>query len=224
MSRVSGRTTAARHRQVHMAAAVAREAVMQLHVEHALALIHLAAGRVPELRILEIYLRLLDLSGVAAEAVANRVLAALGGAHPEHAVRALSGLDDGRSTDTAGDDVAADDRSLMRTLRRRLRGRVHDELRTAIELQVGVVKTALLATHVSHAHGFVRMLADTHDTAGACAAYTANVHVPPALAGVLYMLVLDRIAAENPAAGSLTIHRPTGIRAAAGGPRQLSIG
>jgi hypothetical protein len=174
-------------REVQLAAAVAREAVLQLHADHALALIRHASGRVPELRMLEIYMRLLELSGPAAEAVANRVLATLG--HVRNRTRLLD-------SDSSGDD-AADDATLFRMLRRRLRGRVHDALRREVELSAGVAKTALLRTHVAHARGFVRLLAGSHGVAEACACYTDHVEMPKPLASVLCMLVLDRIAAEE---------------------------
>ncbi|CAN5774807.1 hypothetical protein BH23GEM9_BH23GEM9_25600 [soil metagenome] len=205
MRRSTEKGTAAKSRAVQVAAAVAREAVVTLHVEHALALIRHAAGRVTEMRMLEIYLRLLGLTGPAGEAVGNRVLASLG----HMPLRGDTRLDAGRSGSSGasdsvpddggrgGDVVDNDDGSLLRMLRRRLRGRVHDKLRRTVELQVGVAKAALLETHVSHAHGFVRLLADTHGMSEACVLYSEMVHMPPSLAAVLYMLVVDRIAAEE---------------------------
>jgi hypothetical protein len=196
------KATGSRNRAVQVAAAVAREAVQQLHVEHALALIRHGAGRFSELRMLEIYLRLLELSGPDGEGIANRVLASLGRAQSLHGTRVVSGMSSaqGEAHGAADDDVVADDHSLLRTLRRRLRGRVHDELRRTVELQVGVARTALLETHVRHARGFVELLAHTHTIADACGLYTAMVEMPPSHEAVLYMLVLDRIAAEESSA------------------------
>jgi hypothetical protein len=182
------RLTAARSQELQVAAAVAREAVVQLHADHALDLIRCASGRVAELRMLDIYSRLLELSGPAEEVVANRVLAALG------RTRAASAAA-GTFREAEGDDVAADDHSLLRTLRRRLRGRVHDVLRRTVELRVGVVNAALLELHVTHACGFVALLDGSRGIVEACRRYRELVPMPSSLAGVLYLLVLDRLAA-----------------------------
>jgi hypothetical protein len=202
--RITARKLAAgKGRKLQVAAAVAREAVVQLHVAHALDLIRHAAGRVPDLRMLGIYIRLLDLSGPGEEVVTNRVLASLDGARPVADPRSVvfRDMQAEHAADTADADVVDADRSLLRTLRRRLRGRVHDELRRTVELRTGVAKVALLDTHVTHACGFVRLLAESHTIADACAVYAEMVSVPPSLAGVLYIMVLDRIAAdEAPAA------------------------
>jgi hypothetical protein len=192
----SRKLSAATARELQVAAAVAREAVQQLHVEHALELIRCADGQVSDLRMLDIYLRLLDLTGPGGDAVANRVLASLGRTRAPALGRAGAFRDEGEP-----EDVVADDRSLLRLLRRRLRGRVHHELRRTVELRTGVVHAALLDLHSGHALGFVGLLADTHTIGQACSVYTSMVQLPPTLAAMLYVMVLDRIAAnESPAA------------------------
>jgi hypothetical protein len=196
------KSAASSRRELQVAAAVAREAVLELHAEGALSLIRHAEGRVSELRMLEIYVRILELPGPVAEAMANRVLAVLGRSqsvgigHGMTGVNARQEGEPGRRTPVADADVV-EDRSVFRTLRRRLRGRVHDELRRTVELQTGVARVALLDTHARHAHGFARLLAETHDIAAACGVYTEMVDVPRPLAAVLYIMVLDRIAAEE---------------------------
>ncbi|MEX2609180.1 MAG: hypothetical protein WEA24_04480 [Gemmatimonadota bacterium] len=185
----SGKLPAAVLRDLQVAAAVAREAVAQLHVERALELIRHAEGRVPDLRMLDIYMRLLDVSGPAGEILATRVLASL--ERPPGAATARA------AAPPAADEEVQDDRSLLRLLRRQLRGRVHDDLRRAVVLHTGVVQTALLETHVRHANGFVKLVAERRTIHEACILYTEMVPVPPTLAAVLYMLVLDQIAAEE---------------------------
>jgi hypothetical protein len=204
----SRKLSAAKSQELQVAAAVAREAVVQLHADHALELIRCAAGRVTELRMLQIYIRLLELAGPAEEVVANRVLAALGRTHTdaEEAGVTVDPVD----TEYTGD--VASEGSLLRTLRRRLRGRVHDALRRTVELRVGVVNAMLLQTHVAHARGIAALLADTHGVAEACRRYTELVQMPSALAGVLYVMVLDRIAAEEAGSGW-----PAAQQASAGG-------
>jgi hypothetical protein len=180
---------AGRNRELQVAAAVAREAVVELHVSHALELIRAAAGTVPELRMLDIYIRLLELAGPTEETVANRVLAALG-----HTRAGSPPFGDGGAD---AELPADDDASLLRNVRRRLRGRVNPSLRRVVELRTGATKIALLDIHVRHATGFVQLLADTHGIEEACATYVTFVPMPAPLASVLYLLVVDRIAAEE---------------------------
>jgi hypothetical protein len=175
----SRKLSAANREAVEVAAALAREAVIQLHVDHALALVRHATGRVGPLRMLDIYIRVLDLSGTTAEIVANRVLAALG---------------TGRARGTGERGASDDDASVLSVLRRRLRGRVHDELRRTVELTMGVVQKELLELHAARAHGFVNLVAGTHDIDLACALYHEHVRMPQPLADVLYIHVLARVA------------------------------
>ena len=190
----SRKLSASARRELDVAAAVAREAVLQLHVERALVLIRLANARIPLTRALDIYLRLQMLSGPAADMICNRVLASFGPAR-----NTVGPVASPAANDRADDDDPdyADERSLFRTVRRRLRGRVNDELRREIELHMGVTRVALLDLHVRHAHGFVRMLAGAHDIAAACAVYTEMLNVPVSLAPVLYIMVLDRVATDE---------------------------
>lgn len=188
--KTSGKLSATRRRELQVAGAVAREAIISLHVERALELIQHAAGRVPALRMLDIYLRLLGLTGATAEVVTNRVLAAIGRKGvTENAEAAL--LSD------AHDEGGGEERSLLRTLKGRLRGRVHDALRRTVELHTGATQAALLDLHVKHARAFVGMVADSHAIEAACQLYAELVHVPATLAPVLYILVLDELAAEE---------------------------
>jgi hypothetical protein len=190
-ARHTGKAPAARRGELDVAAAVAREAVIQLHVERSLQLIELVTDRVPALRALDIYARLLSLTGTTREMVMNRVLAALGQA---------AGLPSAGREPAAVSAAAAsqeDPSSMWAMLRRRLRGREHDELRRAVELHTGATLKALLDVHVEHAYRFVVLLGEGTRMDHACDTYTELVEVPAALAGVLYPLVLDRIAAEE---------------------------
>jgi hypothetical protein len=190
-ARNNGKPAGARRSELEVAAAVAREAVVQLHVERGLQLIDLASGRVAATRALDIYVRLLSLSGTMREMVVNRALAALGqaGGVPPRAVR-----EDVVAAETAH-DVAS--RSAWGMLRRRLRGRVHDELRRAVELHTGVTQKALLELHVQHARRFVALLGDSVRMDEACGIYTEFVQVPTHMTAILYPLVLDRVAADE---------------------------
>lgn len=188
--RTTGTKAAMRH-EIELAAAAAREAVVQLHVERARNLIDHAMDRVPVRRMLDIYMRLQKLAGTDADVVATRVFASMApGADVAREKLPARSVD-------AQVETVPDEESLLAMLRRRLRGRIHGELRRTVELQTGVTQTMLLELHVRHAHNFVRILGDTHGISDACALYTEHVPTPSHLAGVLYTLVLNRLAVEE---------------------------
>jgi hypothetical protein len=181
--------TLAKRRELEVAAAVARDEIMQFHISSALRLIELAAGRVSAKRMVAIYIRLHSISGALAELLTYSVLAAIG-------QRATQGS--GPSLVVEGEDsVPSDARALLRILRGRLRGRVHHELRRMIELAMGAAQVGLIDIHVHHALRFTRDLAETHDTAHAVEIYAAMTDVPAGIRPMLYAMVLDRLAAEE---------------------------
>src|SRR5688572_17923198 len=73
-----GKLTAEKRRELMVSAAVAREAILQMHVVRAMRLIELSGNRVSVMRIISIYTRLHDLGKMDIEALANRLLALLG--------------------------------------------------------------------------------------------------------------------------------------------------
>jgi hypothetical protein len=178
-----------KRRELQVAAAVAREAILELHLNRALRLIELADQRVSAVRILNIYLRLQGLVGASAEVLANRVLASLG-------QRGRKGLTPSLFVE-GEDESEPNQRSFWHVVRDRLRGRVHDDLRRWVELHTGATHVALLDAHVRHALGFVRELAETHTIEDACATYCELAEVPVSLAAPVYMFVLDRLATEE---------------------------
>jgi hypothetical protein len=195
----------AKRRELEVAAAVARDEIMQFHISSALRLIELAAGRVSAGRMVAIHLRLHGIHGAVAELLTYSVLAALG-------QRASQGTT--ASLVVEGEEsVPRDARSLLRILRGRLRGRVHHELRRAVELAMGAAQIGLLDIHVQHALRFVHDLKETHDTAQAVELYAAMTEVSQATRPYLYAFVLDRLAADelpayNPAANDQAVTPP----------------
>ena len=183
------RIPVAQWRELEVAAAVAREAVMQLHVARALKLIDLAGNRVSALRMLGIYIRVQGLSGASAEMLAHRTLAAVG--HRVNKGPTASLFVEGEAEPEDGRH------SLIRVVKDRLRGRVHDDLRRWVELQTGATQVALLELHVRHAYNFVRDLAATHTIADACLLYSELAEVPTTMQSTLYMFVLDKFAADE---------------------------
>ena len=183
------RMSVARRRELEVAAAVAREAVTQFHVTSAISLIELAAGRVSAVRMLEIYLRMHNITGPEGELLAYSVLAALG--HQAARGKAASLVVDGE------DPVARENSSVFRVLKSRLRGRVHHDLRRWVELATGAAQAGLIEIHTRHAVRFARDLADTHSVSQACTIYTEMAGVPAPLRDSLYIHLLDRLASEE---------------------------
>lgn len=185
----SRKVSVARWRELEVAAAVAREAVMQMHVARALKLIDLAGARVSVVRMLGIYVRVQGLTGASAEMLAHRALAAVGHRVNKGPVASLFVEGEASPDDGHG--------SWFHLVRKRLRGRVHDDLRRWVELQTGATQVALLELHVRHARNFVRELAETHSIADACALYAEMADVAAHMQPTLYMFVLDRLAADE---------------------------
>lgn len=185
--RRSRKLSVSKRRELELAAAVAREEAVQFHVTSALEFIRLGTDKVPPERMLDIYLRLHGMAGAHAELLAYRVLAALGQRAPADAPPFVE----------SEPAPPADPSSLLGSVRKRLRGRVHHELRRWIELATGAAKAGLLELHVRHAIRFARDLAQTHSVAQASALYAGMAGVPAGLEDPLYILLLDRLAAEE---------------------------
>lgn len=188
-SRKSARIpNAAKRRELEIAAAVAREKVMQFHVTSALRLIGLAAERVSPLRMLAIHLRLHHIVGAEAELLAYRVLAAIGETAPATTTRLF--IDD-------SEDPAPENGSLWRVLRDRLRGRVHHDLRRWVELATGAAQAGLVDIHARHAIRFAQELTETHSVTEAAALYADMVDMPAPLRSAFTMHLMDRLAAQE---------------------------
>lgn len=189
--RKKARVSAEKRRELQVAAAVARESLLQTHVTQALELISLAGNRVSVMRMLQIYVRVNALTQTDAELVTTRLLATLGGGLADRSKPVVY---------VEGEDGVAGDLPFFGVVRERLRGRTLNDLRRSVELHTGSTQIALLEAHVQHALRFVAMLSETHTVSAALEAYAELVVVPKALADILYVFVLDRLAlSELPA-------------------------
>jgi hypothetical protein len=178
----------AKRRELEIAAAVAREKVVQFHVTSALRLIGLAAGRVPPVRMLEIHLRLHRIGGPEAELLAYRVLAAIGETATANTARLfIQGEIEPQEEST----------SLWRVIRDRLRGRVHHDLRRWVELATGAAQAGLIDIHVQHAVRFAKELTETHSVTQAAGVYADMVDMATALRPAFLIRLCDRLAAEE---------------------------
>jgi hypothetical protein len=186
--RKKAKLTAEKRRELMVAAAVAHEAILQTHVLRAMRLIELSNNRVSVMRMLSIYTRLHELSKMDIEALANRVLALLGRSRKSQTPAMY----------VEGESENFDDRrSIVGSMRERLRGRRLHDLRRWIELHTGATQAALLEIHVRHALRFVHELHTTHSIIDAIEVYEEMVEVPDIMTHGLRIYVFDKLAAEE---------------------------
>lgn len=161
--------------RLRMAAAVAAERVIDEHVRSALELVDEAADRAPLERLLAAYMRLHHLGDGEARQLRDRVLASLG-------------------RDGQGDRVGAleEPRSPFERLRRRLRGRVHLDLRDWVERQSARVELTVVDLHVEQALGFVRIM-EGNPVGHALDEYVRKLGLRPAVAEFVRLKVLKKL-------------------------------
>jgi hypothetical protein len=179
-------------RRVELAIAVAQERLLSTHVDHALRLIQLVGDRVPFENALGIYTRMLRLSDDEARVITTRALAILG--------EQISDGDSPTWTEARGEPVDDEtQRSFLRNMRQRLRGRVKDDLRRWVELSAARTEVAILNTHAENAMNFIELLEKEQPPAESVELYLDALEVRESVAEVTYYTALARIAdAELP--------------------------
>jgi hypothetical protein len=179
-------------RRVELAIAVAQERLLSTHVDHALRLIQLVGEQVPFENALGIYTRMLRLSDDEARVITTRALAILG--------EGIGESDSSAWAEARGEPVETEDntqRSFLRNMRQRLRGRVKDDLRRWVELSAARTEVAILDTHVENAINFVELLEKEQPPGESVELYLDALEVRESVAEVTYYLVLSRIADEQ---------------------------
>ncbi|HYR09173.1 MAG TPA: hypothetical protein VEQ60_15425, partial [Longimicrobium sp.] len=155
----------AMQRQVDLTTAVCQERLLSTHVRHVLALVDLVQEELPFDSALDIYARILRLTPEQARNVGSRALAAIG---------RRSGLTeaDELNLDLSDDESDLDDDAqrtpdgegrfdaVFSRVRRRIRGRVKDDLRQTINLAAARAEDSLFETHVQNALVFGKALAE----------------------------------------------------------------
>ena len=202
-------------RRLELAIAVAEERLLTTHVEHALGLIEMVGDEVPLETALDIYNRLLHLSGEEARIITTRALAHIG----EHAVEAEvwpalmarsaaasagapptphegegSTAGEHSSAMQAGPPVAVKRKALFSKLGQRIRGRVNEDLRQRIELAAARTEVALLRRHTDNALAFVDVLEEELSLPEAVQIYVQALDLRESIAEVVYYLTLAQIA------------------------------
>jgi hypothetical protein len=141
------------------------------------------------MRMLSIYTRLHGLNKMDTETLVNRVLALLGRSKKSAPTPAV--YVEGES------ENFSEGKTIVGSMRERLRGRRLHDLRRWTELHTGSTQAALLDIHVRHALRFIEELRETHMTAEAVEVYEEMVEVPESMREALRIFVLDKLAADE---------------------------
>ncbi len=189
-------------RQVDLTTAVAQERLLATHVRHVLAMVDLVADKLPFDDALDIYVRILRLSAEQARNIGSRALAELGrrersGGAPVYP-DASTALAESPVKEEDSTDAAAHGRSdaLFSRLRKRVQGRVQEDLRYRINLAAARTEDDLLLTHIENALLFVKALDDELNEAEAIELYLETLMLPEGAADVIYHRALRQIADE----------------------------
>ena len=172
-------------------AAVAREALLDCHVTHAVELVELGRGRVAPDRMLEIYSRLHYLDDELEADVRGRALAALGDRAIRYAV--LSPLNE-----RAAPAAEPPPHSLMARFRARFSQRMHHGLRREVDRHTGRTEIELMEVHTEHALRYVRALDEHFNVSHGVRLYAEALGLRDTLRETLYLLVLSRLGDEAP--------------------------
>lgn len=187
-------------RQVDLTTAVCQERLLAAHVRHVVAFVDLVSDRLAFDDALDIYVRVLRLTPEQARNVGSRALAELGrrdGAVDREAPRSAASLPEPEpEPEDAADEQTQGGRSdaLFARLRRRVRGRVQEDLRERINLAAARTEDALLEAHVENALIFIRALSEELSAPDATELYLDTMMLPEGLADVVYNRALRMLA------------------------------
>jgi hypothetical protein len=190
----------AMQRQVDLATAVCQERLLATHVRHVIAFVDLVSDRLAFDDALDIYVRVLRLTPEQARNVGSRALAELGrrdgtvqrARRAGAAVEVIEPEDEPAEPEPRVEGGRAD--ALFGRLRRRVRGRVQDELRERINLSAARTEDELLETHVQNALIFVRTLGDETAAPDATELYLDTMMLPEGMGDVIYNRALRTLA------------------------------
>lgn len=194
-------TSRALQRQVDLTTAVCQERLLATHVRHVIAFVDLVSDRLPFDDALDIYVRILRLTPEQARNVGSRALAELG-RRPAGGARTLPATpapiepeqEEEPQPSVEGGGGRAD--ALFSRLRRRVKGRVQDELRDRINLAAARTEDDLLETHVENGLIFVRAVGEEISAPEAVELYLDTMLLPEGVADVIYNRAL-RILADK---------------------------
>jgi hypothetical protein len=196
-------TSRALQRQIDLTTAVCQERLLKTHVRHVLALVDLTSGEMPFDNALDIYARILRLPPEQARNVGSRAYADLGrrsgladlGDEPEITLLEDDPADReedqrGREAETGRFDA------VFSRVRRRIRGRVQEDLRNRINLAAARAEDALFETHVENALMFGKALASELPLHEAVDLYLELMAIPDGVSDVIFNRAL-RVVADD---------------------------
>lgn len=207
-------------RQIDLTTAVCQERLLATHVRHVVALVDLVADQLPFDAALDIYARVLKLSAEQARNVGSRALAAIGRRNglPEVDEAEVALLEDEPEDRETGREHPGSGRfdEMFSRVRRRIRGRVQDDLRQRINLAAARAEDDLFYTHVDNTLIFARALADEIPLHESADLYLEIMGVPDGVSDVIFNRALRTVADEilPPVAASRAAKRE-------GDPRRL---
>lgn len=176
-------------RRVELSIALAQERLLSTHVAHALKLIRLIGDQVPFENALGIYTRLLRLSDDESRVITTRALATLGERSRADVWPELKAPEPADEEERTGPR-----RTLLDSMRQRLRGRVRDDLRRWVEMAAARTEVALLETHVENALDFVDLLEKEQGVTESVEMYLDALEVRESVAEMTYYFTLARLA------------------------------
>jgi hypothetical protein len=188
-------------RQIDLTTAVCQERLLATHVRHVLALVDLTADQLPFDTALDIYARVLKLTPEQARNVGSRALAALGrrsgvpeGEDPE--VQLLEDEPEDRDPQAHRSEQERAGRfdQVFSRVRRRIRGRVQDDLRNRINLASARAEDAVFLTHVDNSLIFARALADEMQIHESVDLYLDTMSIPDGVSDVVFNRALRTVA------------------------------
>jgi hypothetical protein len=188
-------------RQVDLTTAVCQERLLAAHVRHVLALVDLVSDRMPFDDALDIYVRILRLTPEQARNIGSRALAELGrrdgdpAADEARRAAAVPEVEPEEEVRPRAEGGARPD-ALFSRLRRRVRGRVQDELRERINLSAARTEDGILETHVHNSLSFARALASELSASESIELYLETMMLPEGVADVVYNRALSIIAEQ----------------------------
>jgi hypothetical protein len=205
------KTSRALQRQIDLSTAVCQERLLATHVRHVLALVDLVSDAIPFDSAVDIYARILRLTPEQARNVGSRALASLGRRNgmPEAAALQSPPEDEDvdveeRATVAAAEEAAHPQEdgaaeggrfgAVFSRVRRRIRGRVQEDLRDRINLAAARAEDALFETHVENALIFGKALADEVPLHEAVDLYLEVMTVPDGVSDVVFNRALRSVA------------------------------
>jgi hypothetical protein len=197
---LSKNASRATQRQVDLTTAVCQERLLATHVLHVLAMVDLVSDRLPFDDALDIYVRILRLTPEQARNIGSRALAELARREglPEPEKLRFDSPEQEEHEEEREPPRADEGRTgvLFGRLRQRIRGRVHDELRTRINLAAARTEDDLLQTHVENALLFAKALAGESSVFDSVELYLEIMMLPEGVADVVYNRALRTLAED----------------------------